>query len=658
MSTDGHKERHWLRLRTRREALPFLVIVVLTALFSFGAPRVLPFLTVFENWADDLRTGLLSEPLSQDGNIVVLAITEQTLALDALAVRSPIDRDWLAKQLQAVIDAEALAVGIDILFDQATEPARDDRLRTVLAESDIPVVTAWASGKHGLSPAQTEYLGAFTANNPQGSIVLRLDPHDGIARHVAGGNDEGVPAFSRRLAAAAGIAGDKDDFRIAYRRKPGDGKPAIPVYPAEVAAMMPAQWFAGKIILIGADLPNSDRYPTPLAVLYGAEEGKLPGVLIHAHAVSQLLDERDVLKAGKFLEAALVVAMALFGAISVLVNAPLAAQLAINLIGLILLGGGGAWAFDAYGVLLPVAGPTLALMLSAGFCGGQANRANHRQKAFIQGAFSRYVDSEVVDHLIEHPELLEVGGRRRELTFLFTDIAGFTGLAEGMESGKLVKMLNAYLDGMSKIVGAHGGTLDKYVGDAVVAFFGAPQEQSDHAVRAVACALELDDFVESFRAARHKEGIALGITRIGVHSGHATVGNIGGQARFDYTVIGDAVNTAARLESVNKHLGGRLCISQETASHCPDIRFRPVGTLVLKGKEEGLAVVEPVAHEHDEAAYAAYCEAFDSLRDGEATAQARFEKILSERPDDALAAFHLERLRNGEDGVRVRMTEK
>ncbi|MDP6953541.1 MAG: CHASE2 domain-containing protein [Alphaproteobacteria bacterium] len=273
MADSQRKERHWLRLRTRREALPFLLIVVLTALFSFGAPRVLPFLTVFENWADDLRTGLMSEPLPQDSNIVVLAITEQTLALKELAVRSPIDRDWLAKQLQAVVDAEALAVGIDILFDQATESARDDRLMAVLASSDIPIVTAWAGGKNGLSPAQTDYLAAFTANNPPGSIVLRLDAHDGIARHVAGSNDQGVPAFSRRLAAAAGIIGEKDDFRIAYRRNPGDGKPAIPVYPAEVASIMPAQWFAGKIILIGADLPNSDRYPTPLSVLYGAEEG-------------------------------------------------------------------------------------------------------------------------------------------------------------------------------------------------------------------------------------------------------------------------------------------------------------------------------------------------------------------------------------------------
>lgn len=658
MADTQRKERHWLRLRTRREALPFLAIVVLTALVSFGAPRVLPFLTVFENWADDLRTGLLSEPLPQEDQIVVLAITEQTLALKDLAVRSPIDRDWLAKQLQAVIDAGALAVGIDILFDQATEPARDGRLRAVLANSDIPIVTAWAGGAHGLSPAQTEYLGAFTANNPQGAIVLRLDPHDGVARHVAGSNDEGVPAFSRRLAAAAGKANEKDDFRIAFRRKPGDGKPSIPVYPAEVAAMMPAQWFAGKIIVIGADLPNSDRYPTPLSVLYGAEEGKLPGVLIHAHAVSQLLDGRQVLKAGKFLEAALVAAMALFGAITVLVNAPLAAQLGFNLLGLGVLWGGGAWAFDSGGVLLPVAAPTLALMLSTGFCGGQASRANQRQKTFIQGAFSHYVDSEVVDHLIEHPELLEVGGRRRQLTFLFTDIAGFTGLAEGMESGKLVKMLNAYLDGMSKIVGAHGGTLDKYVGDAVVAFFGAPQEQSDHATRAVACALALDAFVESFRAARQKEGIALGITRIGVHTGEATVGNIGGQARFDYTVIGDAVNTAARLESVNKHLGGRMCISQATASLCPDVRFRPVGTLVLKGKEEGLAVVEPVGADHDEAALAAYCEAFECLRDGDESAQSRFETILRAHPQDSLAAFHLERLRNGENGIRVRMTEK
>jgi class 3 adenylate cyclase len=383
----------------------------------------------------------------------------------------------------------------------------------------------------------------------------------------------------------------------------------------------------------------------------------MPGVAIHAHVLSQLLDGRRLAEAGPALEGALLVAMAALGAAAILLDLALVGQLALNVLALAALWIGGSALYALGGPLVPLIGPSLALATAAGFTGGYANRGNRKQKAFIRNTFSRFVAREVVDHLLAHPDQLNLGGERREMTFVFTDITGFTGTAERTDSGLLVRLLNEYLDGMSRIVMAHGGTIDKFVGDAVFAFFGAPQRQPDHAARAVACALELDRFASDFAARRRADGIDFGDTRIGVHTGEATVGNFGGEARFDYTVIGDAVNTAARLESVNKHLGTRMCISAATAGHCPELALRPVGRLVLKGKEGGVECFEPVAEGGE--ALAAYREAFALMESGAAAeAEARFAALVEADAQDRLAAFHLARLRRGESGAEVVMAEK
>ncbi len=223
----------------------------------------------------------------------------------------------------------------------------------------------------------------------------------------------------------------------------------------------------------------------------------------------------------------------------------------------------------------------------------------------------------------------------------------------------LVPLLNQYLDGLCGVMFKHGATIDKIVGDAVVSFFNAPIAQADHAARAVAAALEADAFGQAFVIDQAAKGLTVGITRVGVHSGMAVIGNFGGERFFDYTAHGDMVNTAARLESVNKHLGTRVCISGATAAGCPDVQFRPVGTLVLKGKKEGIDVFEPLQDgEAVTAAVAAYREAFDLMRDGDAGAREAFERIVEAHPDDPLARFHLRRLDNGESGTTIVMEEK
>ena len=181
-------------------------------------------------------------------------------------------------------------------------------------------------------------------------------------------------------------------------------------------------------------------------------------------------------------------------------------------------------------------------------------------------SLSRYFSPNLAQELASDTDAIDLGGQRREIATLFTDIASFTALVETLEPSVLGTLLNEYLTGMTDIVFAHDGTVAKIVGDALHVLFGAPGEQPDHAARAVACALALDEYAEAFRARCHKKGIALGVTRIGVHAGPAIVGNFGGGRFFDYTAYGDTINVAARLEAANKQLGTRICVSATLAT--------------------------------------------------------------------------------------------
>jgi adenylate cyclase len=195
----------------------------------------------------------------------------------------------------------------------------------------------------------------------------------------------------------------------------------------------------------------------------------------------------------------------------------------------------------------------------------------------------------------------------------------------------------------------------KIVGDALHVLFGAPGSQPDHASRAVACALALDAFSQSFRQTWQERGVALGVTRIGVHAGPAIVGNFGGGRFFDYTAYGDTINIAARLEAANKALGTRICVSEAVAERVDDFRGRPVGDLVLRGRSEPLRAFEPLtAAEAESPATKGYLEAFAKLVAGDESALSAFAAQVG-RADDHLASFHLKRLLNGERGTLIAM---
>jgi adenylate cyclase len=223
----------------------------------------------------------------------------------------------------------------------------------------------------------------------------------------------------------------------------------------------------------------------------------------------------------------------------------------------------------------------------------------------------------------------------------------------------LVAVLNEYLDGACQIITEGGGTIDKMIGDAIVSIFNAPIDQVDHAQKAVETAFLLDKFFTDFVARKKLQGIDMGITRIGINTGVATIGNFGGAQRFDYTVIGDAVNTAARIESANKYLGTRICVSGETMDQCSGLYFRPIASLVLKGKSLSVNVFEPIAEEVYKSPYIqSYIDFYKRIENNEAAGVAELIAIQKHLPTDPVINFHLQRMSEGENGVHIVMDKK
>ena len=221
-----------------------------------------------------------------------------------------------------------------------------------------------------------------------------------------------------------------------------------------------------------------------------------------------------------------------------------------------------------------------------------------RQKMFIKNAFKQYLSPDVIEQIIEHPDRLKLGGERKMLSIFFSDIEGFTGISEGLDPEALTRLLNVYLTAMTDIIHEEGGTVDKYEGDAIIAFWNAPLTQSDHAVRCVRAALRCQAKLAEMRPSfRENLGKDLKM-RIGVNTGYAVVGNMGSHSRFDYTMIGDAVNLASRLEGINKQFGTYTLISQTTKEEMADAFYtRELSRVAVVGRKEPVVVYEPALPE-------------------------------------------------------------
>ena len=410
----------------------------------------------------------------------------------------------------------------------------------------------------------------------------------------------------------------------------------------------------GAIVFLGTSAAGlKDLRLDPLGnVIAGAE--------VHAQAVEQILQGSYLTRPdwAKVLEllacglicAALVVLVLRVGALWAAVAGIVMGGMAYVI----------SWiAFSQHRLLLDPVIPSIAALGVYLVCSVSRHRQAEGEKRWIQDAFSSYISPNLVDYLVEHPEEMNLGGERRQCSFVMCDLEGFTTLVESSEPAVVVGLLNEYLDGMVRIALEHGGTIDRIVGDAVAVMFSAPVAQEDHAARAVRCALDLDAYATAFMARKQSEGIPVGRTRIGVNSGTVTIGNVGGEAIFDYRALGDAVNTTARLETVNRQIGTHVIVSGATVAACPDFIGRPVGTLVLKGKSEGVDAWEPLGQEEAVGPAAqAYLGAFELLRNHAPEARTAFEALARSAPDDPLVAFHLKRLEQGESGVVIRFGTK
>lgn len=639
-----------------------LAVAVLAALLATGLTRQLAFLDSLEKVAADIRLAAFQAPMPQSESIVIAAITEDTLA--RFAYRSPVDRAFLAGLLTTLQDRGAAAIGLDVLLDQPTEPDKDLLLAQTLRSLRIPVFVSYTVTPEVVNDEQRAYLDAFVPEPLRAAANLAKDPFDGAVRWIYPGQtsaDEPI-GFARKAAALAGRQTPATLQPLAWRPRPDPQTLPFKVFPAHAVQALPAAWFEGKLVLVGAIVSITDRHRTPLAVLDEGDDGNMPGILVQAHAADQLISGRAAPAQGTALMLASALGMALLGvglglARRGIVFGVLGGLGAVALLWLVAMTG------FAHGLpLVPLVAPTLAMALALWMMDVLIGRAERRQRQFVQGAFARYVAPAVVDQLIANPDALRISGVRQEAAFVFTDIAGFTTLSEELSSPALSDLLNRYLDGACAIVFEHGGTVDKFIGDAIMAIFNAPMPQADYAAQAVRCALALDAYAEAFRERENAAGIPLGITRIGVHAGPATIGNFGSQARMDFTALGDTVNTAARTEGVNKYFGTRVCCTQEIVDRCPGLDFMPMAEVVLKGKVQAVRLYAPVSQaQKDSGFFADYRRAYtwlvNSPPDGGPVRQA-FRDLLARHPQEPLARFHAQRVEAGDLSDHIVMEDK
>ena len=273
-----------------------------------------------------------------------------------------------------------------------------------------------------------------------------------------------------------------------------------------------------------------------------------------------------------------------------------------------------------------------------------------REKRWLRHAFSRYVSPSVVEVITTNPERLELGGEEVETTVLFADLEGFTQLSESTPPQALIKLLNDYFSPMTQIILAHQGTLDKYIGDAIMALWGAPMPLSDHALRACWAALEMERTMTDLQKEWQIEGLPPLTARIGVHSGSVVAGNVGSRERFNYTVLGDTVNLASRLEGVNKVYGTRILLSENTCRHVQDrLLVRELDLVQVKGRGQPVTIYELLGSQPPEGRppwldyFAAGLKAYRD-RDWEEASQA-FGEVLQLRPEDRPSQVFLGRCR-------------
>jgi adenylate cyclase len=399
----------------------------------------------------------------------------------------------------------------------------------------------------------------------------------------------------------------------------------------------------GTIVLVGTSAAGLvDRRSTPL-------DEAIPGVEIHEQVIEHILSGQFLTRPD-YARGLEIVLMLLAGiGLAVVfprISAGTAALIGAGTIATFVFGG---WALFRYeGLLLDSLYPSISTLLFVASATFYLYRRTERQRAEIRRAFGQYVAPEVVSHLVQNPERLVLGGEERELTLLFCDVRNYTNISEGLTAEELTTFINELLTPMTDIIMARMGTIDKYMGDAIMAFWNAPLEVTDHATRACDAALamkrELVTLNEHWKTTAERKGrpyreVALGI---GINTGVCCVGNLGSTQRFDYSAIGDNVNMASRFEGLTKFYGLPLVTGEETVKRGNGLPFLEVDLVRVKGKDRPSRIFTllnllDVDDEHGEALVAAHQQMLASYREADWTGA---QQALSECRSFEIAGLH------------------
>ena len=388
---------------------------------------------------------------------------------------------------------------------------------------------------------------------------------------------------------------------------------------------VPPDFFNGRIVMIGytsSDL--MDLKPTPYSP-------RCPGVEVIANTTGNILQNRYLHTHGKLVTLFLVLALSLAVASAMLFIRRVIPAFLAGLLLIFLFAGVSLFLFRGWDIWLETIPPLTAGFLTLLAGAVVAYQYTTREKRFLKAAFSQYLSPEVVSQVAANPGMLKLRGEKRTMTAFFSDVAGFTTISEKLDPKDLVSLLNLYLTEMTDIILSSGGTVDKFEGDAIIAFWGAPVEYEDHAERGVRTALECQRKHIELNRGLLEQGFPELHTRMGLASGPMVVGNMGSVKRFDYTMMGTDVNLASRLEGVNKVYGTKILIADRTRKELPeDMICREIDTVMVVGQKTPVTVWEPCLKKEDW--FDTYAEALGYYRNGE------FERALGlfvSIPDDS-----------------------
>lgn len=410
---------------------------------------------------------------------------------------------------------------------------------------------------------------------------------------------------------------------------------------------LPQDSLAGRIVLVGTTAPGlNDLRTTPVGSSY-------PGVEIHANMISGILDG-EVKEKPNYILAADVLGVVVIGSLlalalpflspikgGLMMGGLAAASLGFNL-----------FMWDAGNIVLPYASIALALLLVYGINTSWGYFAEAKLKRQFTELFGQYVPPELVQEMARNPGNYSMDGRNVELSVLFSDVRSFTTISEGLDPKELTHLMNEYLGCMTTVIRKHRGTLDKYIGDAIMAFWGAPLADPQHARSAVLAALEMQQALRQLDEPFRKRGWPVLQIGVGINTGIMTVGDMGSPVRKAYTVMGDAVNLGARLEGITKEYGVGILVGELTCQQCGDITFKEIDRVRVKGKDKPVAIFAPlgITAELDETAKEeslAWQRALELYRAQQwDAAEAAIRSLQQRDPGCKLYTLYLERIDN------------